>query len=170
MKRIIKIPICTFAVLFSLIGALQFCRADLGDTYAQSCQKFGGPGRVNKTEHYIWWHIGKATYVERFVKNECVFLRLIPDGKLAYTVEDVERILPWEAGGKQAWIPLAADPADTEHLASWATDDGLVLAGLFTNGTCQFTYRWFIEAKGHLESALPPAAAPVEDDPSSKQL
>lgn len=56
-------------------------RADLGDTYAESCRRFGAEGAVNKEAHSMIWKVNalgdKGSYwiiSEWFVKNQCVAL------------------------------------------------------------------------------------------------
>ena len=82
MKYILKIPVCTFAVLFTLIAALYTCRAELGDTYAISCNRFGGRGEMDRTNKTISWWIndanpanqGRWLVIEQFKGNQCVMI------------------------------------------------------------------------------------------------
>jgi hypothetical protein len=147
--------------------------ADLGDTYAQSCAKWSGKGTLDKQNHQIIWHFDHATIVERFVKNECVFMQLFPDKGLVYTVNGVQRILPYNCGPSQVWGPFTSGvessvaPEAGGIAANWQTTDGLILAALYNDGAVQIAYKWFIEGKGLLTK--PAETAPVEDAPVIKQ-
>jgi hypothetical protein len=138
--------------------------ADLGDTYAQSCAKYGSSGRVNKTTKSASWrnHNGTATIVETFVKNECVRITLFPNKGRAYSIADVEQMLPYEAGNQRVWVPLQRD--NPKFVASWETSDSLLVASLYPDGACQFAYKWWLERKGLIESGATFATAPIEDD------
>jgi|SRR5215471_1732726 len=142
--------------------------ADLGDTYAQSCTKFGGKGIAVKRLHEVAWHLNNAVVLEAFVKNECVFMRLVPDKGVSYTTQDVQRLLVYNSGSKQIWTPFPVDTSLVDIAANWSTTDGLVIATLYTNGCVQFAYKWYAEAKGLLAKPAPEESAPVEDSPSIK--
>jgi hypothetical protein len=122
-------------------------KANLGDTYAQSCLRYGGPGTPDQY-HGVVWTMSKHIVVESFAKNECVRITYAPlDGSgLAYTVEDVKtKILPREHGYTQTWERFDGGDA---FVACWHTTDGLLNAALYYNGSMQIAYQWWLDAKG----------------------
>jgi hypothetical protein len=148
-----------------LVSAITQAHADLHDTYAQSCAKYGGSGNVDKKNKQIYWHYAKSTVVEVFVKDECVSMRIIPDKDWFYAIEQIEAALPAECGTDQRWIPLQIEASDPLIVAQWATTDGQILAALYKKtGVVQFSYRWWLEKKGLLDGSAPAQTAPVEDD------
>jgi hypothetical protein len=146
-----------FTISALLISAI-ISRAELGATYAQDCKRYG-KATVDKVRKCVYWHVSKRLIVERFVKNECVMVRLIPDKGLAYSLNDVQRMLPYECGSEQVWQLF---DGGSSFLGSWQTTDGLILASLYPTGDVQFAYRWWIEGKGLLTDQSN-SAAPVED-------
>jgi hypothetical protein len=142
--------------------------ADLGDTYAQSCAKYGGKGYVDKRTSSILWHEGNHIVAESFYHNECVRMTLIPDrdyGKV-YSISDVERILPFECGRSQLWQPF---DGGSQYVASWSTTDGLLTATLYQNGSVQFAYALWLKGKGLLTDPPDYGSAPLEDAPITTQ-
>jgi len=137
--------------------------ADLGDTYAQSCQEFGGRGFVNKATRTIGWHPRNRSYTvwEGFVKNHCVVMRLIPDKGIIYTIQDAQRILSYNCGRDQLWVAIPSD-GDPDFLASWQTSDNELLGSLYSDGVIQIAYTWFIKSQGLLEDI---DKAPIEQEP-----
>jgi len=47
-------------------------RADLGDTYATSCQRYGPPGLVDKSDGTIAWSRQGYLITEQFHHDQCV--------------------------------------------------------------------------------------------------
>jgi hypothetical protein len=161
--KIMRKLILSLTALASLTMASATAFADLGDTYSQSCAKYGGKGSVDKAHHCIVWHQHHQYVVETFVKNECVVMRLVPEKGFGYTVDLVENMLPFECGSQQAWVSNGG--AEGDYVAQWATRDGLVLAAYYQNGYAQFAYAWFLKSKGFLEAPTDYGSAPVEDTP-----
>ena len=140
--------------------------ADLGDTYAQSCAKYGSSGKVDKQRHFIYWHYGKSTVVEYFVNNECVCMRLLPDKDWSYPIDQIEASLLSQCGSSQSWYPAQIEANDSLGIkAQWATTDSLIIATLYKTGVIQFAYQAWLEKKGLLEGTAPAQTAPVEDEP-----
>jgi len=148
--------------------------ADLGDTYAQSCAKWGGRGTIDKAHHRILWRARHATIVEIFVKNECVSMRLVPEEGFSYKLNDIQRILPYNCGAQQIWMPFPVLSETPNIVANWATTDDAILAALYNNGCIQLSYKWYLKDKGLLveddkDQQTNDSAAPVEDGEISFQ-
>src|SRR5262245_61220195 len=131
----------------SLTMASTSAFADLHDTYAQSCTKYGGRGKIDKVNHCIYWHQDHEEIVEWFVKNECVSMKLIPDKGCHYSIAQVEALLPYESGSTQSWQSIGSEG---NRIAQWGTSDGLILAALYDYGHIQFSYAWYLNSKGLL--------------------
>jgi hypothetical protein len=90
-----------YIILGALLASAITSHANLSETYAQSCYRFGSKGHVDNKWHCIDWIFPKVVVSQRFVKNECVAVLLI--GRYAkYTVADVvNNILPQNKGVNQ---------------------------------------------------------------------
>jgi hypothetical protein len=151
----------TLAALVAAIVGLNACpkaKADLGDTYQLSCQKFGSKGHVDKQYKSITWYTHHHYIVESFVNNECVSMFLLPDKDRSYTVADMQRMLPYNCGSNQLWAPVAGDD---NFVVCWITTDGLITAGLRKDGSCIFVYSNWMQAKFGQTNTQ----APIEDNP-----
>jgi hypothetical protein len=157
--KLTQITILTAAL--GLIISASSARADLGDTYARSCLKYGGPGYADKADHAVLWKQEHCIIAESFYKNECVRITFIPEPGTFYTAADVERISRYECGTRQTWMSFDGGDA---YVGSWCTTDGALIATLYYNGTVQFIYQWFLKAKG-LSQAPVHINPPVEDNP-----
>jgi hypothetical protein len=146
---------------FSLIMTAFSAKADLGDTYARSCFKYGSQGYVDKKDRTVIWKVSHHLVAESFYKNECVRITFIPEQGSYYTVSDVERIAPDQSGLKQTWTPFDGGDA---YAACWMTTDGLIGATLYYNGSVQFSYSWWLKAKG-LATEPVHISPPIEDNP-----
>jgi hypothetical protein len=138
-------------------------KANLGDTYAQSCLRYGGSGTPDQYRGVVWT-VSKHIVVQSFVKNECVRITYAPLGGsgLAYSVQDVENnILPPNHGYNQSWERFDGGDA---FVACWRTTDHLLNAALYYNGSVQIAYQWWLDAKG-LVVAPKHINSPVEDNP-----
>jgi hypothetical protein len=143
-------------------------KANLHNTYAQSVAQYGSKGLVDKANKCIYWDLKDFRVVEYYAKNECVAMILSPKNGLAYTVNDVQRQLPYNCGTTQVWRPVTITPEfASKYAAARETTDGLILASLYPDKSVQFGYTWFIKARGHLEQngTLPSdTAPPIEDN------
>lgn len=157
-----KSLVSILTALASLTIAMTPAFADLGDTYAQSCAKYGGRGTVYRVNHQIVWHVSKHSIAETFIKNECVAMMLVPDRGLLYSTDDFARIAPDEAGRGQTWVGSPDAPLEM-NVAEWNTTDNLVLAVLGKDGRIQFSYTWWSRGKGLLKESPGYGTAPVED-------
>jgi hypothetical protein len=136
-------------------------RANLSETYAQSCYRFGSKGTVDKKWHCIDWFFPKFVVSQRFVKNECVTVLLIARDGAKYTVADVVNvILPQNKGVNQEWQRTP----DDYSIAAWITTDGLIYTQLFEDGNVRLAYRWWLEKHHLLDNSQPANHAPIEDD------
>jgi hypothetical protein len=152
-----------YIILGALLVSAITSHADLHDTYELSCQRFQSKGYIDQKTHSIMWTQPKYVALECFVDNECVAMVLAPIKGLYYTITDVvDNILPISKGPTQNWSRIYYDTANS--VAAWATDDDLIRAQLFSDGTVRVCYKWWLEKKGLIDN--PPAAAekaPIED-------
>jgi hypothetical protein len=153
----------TLTAVASLTMAAGSAFADLHDTYAQSCAKYGGKGTIDKKSNSIVWHVSQHLVAESFYHNECVRMTLISDSA-PYEIADVERIMPFECGNGQSWFQF--DGGRSQYIASWSTTDGLLVATLYSNGSVQFAYTQWLKAKDLLSPAVDYGTAPIEDTPA----
>src|ERR1700751_1717971 len=114
-----KIAVFALLALAAVIYS-KAARAELGDTYSESCNRFGGKGHPDQKRHLISWHESKHFIYEAFVKDRGAIIVLVPDKGLSYTIADAQRILPYNAGSNQLWQPYNAGP---NWAVGWSTTD-----------------------------------------------
>jgi hypothetical protein len=158
MKKLILSLMAMASLTMAAIPAV----ANLGDTYEQSCLRYGGEGKIySKSNKVIRWHYGRKTIFETFVKNECVAMKYVADKGYQYTIDRIrENILPHQKGYNQEWT---GNGGGGEWVANWATTDGLILAGLNVDGSFEVAYAQYLKAKGLLLPPINYGSAPVED-------
>jgi hypothetical protein len=77
MKMPTSMPTSYKVAVFGLLALAAFiypkpARAALGDTYAQSCRRNGGPGTVNREARTVAWVLNHWIITEQFNHNQCV--------------------------------------------------------------------------------------------------
>jgi hypothetical protein len=150
-------------ILGALLVSAVTGHANLGDTYELSCQRYQSEGYIDKESHSILWSQPKYYSAETFIDNECVAMVLIPTKGLSYSFDDVvDKLLPISKGSAQSWSRSFYDTANSA--AAWETDDHLIVAQLFSDGTVRVCYKWWLEKKGLIENKPAKKKAPVEDD------
>lgn len=161
MKKVVILAVLAAAIAW---GGPTAAFADLGDTYAQSCRKYGGRGEVDRKHHAILWHCSRHWVEQCFVKNHCVEMRLIPDRDSGYVYgpDDMINVLPSESS--LPWVRISGPNGG--YVGCWRTTDDSVLAAVYTDGTAQVAYKWFAARKGRVENVPSDdyGKAPVEDD------
>jgi hypothetical protein len=148
-----------------LVSAVTHAHANVGDTYEESCNRFGSKGVPDKKQHCIYWVRNHHTIFERFVRNECVYISYVPEPGYSYTVSDVwNEMLPYNRGRTQSWSQYFND---NNSLAAWTTNDDVIYCHLYSTGQVRIAYKWWLVDKGLLYYGTPNAQAPVEDGPSA---
>jgi hypothetical protein len=152
--------ILSLTALASLTMASVPAFAHLGDTYAQSCTRFGGKGTVDKQSKRIVWYLADShMYIgEYFVKNRCAALLVAAEPGYPLSVDGVEKTIL----SNGLWKPNPAGVLDT-NIAEWVSKDGTCMAILTNDGRLSVAYRWYMERKGLLKDAPDYGPAPVED-------
>jgi hypothetical protein len=159
MKKLLLILTALTSLTIANVPAF----ANLGDTYAQSCSRFGGKGTVDKKNHRMIWYLPNThSFVyESFVNNACVALLIVPDEGYHFSVSFMEELLSMQSAATQTWT--RSDALDV-NIAEWKTTDGLLMASLSRQGNAQFAYTWWMERKGLIQPAPDYGLAPVEDN------
>jgi len=116
--------------VLSLFNALT-ARADLGDTYAQSCAKFHGPGVVDKESKSIAWAPNETWVVVQWFQNNrcvCVVYRGV-NGPMDDPI--LWQILSRNAPGTRAWTEYN----DTLPHRAFHWGDDYQLIGTLSDGS-----------------------------------
>jgi hypothetical protein len=120
MKRVVLSAIVSTSLLLN-------AWANLGDTYAESCKRYGGPGQAARTGGNAWLMIGgfPETYLVIFAyfkDDRCIQIAYFFNSQL--TEQGIHSLLA-ENGGKSVWN-LAKD--------GYSTPDGSLVASLEQDG------------------------------------
>jgi hypothetical protein len=150
-------------VLFGL------ARADLGDKYSVSCQRFGAPYRVDRTSRFIYWTAGSGDLIgEQFRNNQCVcYLYLSKYIGNGYREQDIWTTLARNARRDQTWITN-----QEESGRGWVTNDGQIYGKEFvipgkeiSTLVFRVAYTSWLKRNGFLKiPALPSEEPPVEEE------
>jgi len=148
-RRVIGFRALPFIRVLSAILVLALvasAHADLGDTYAQSCQRYGGVGtsgkhvndlsrveRAKYGERVTTWKTNNAYVAEVFKKDQVVSITYLPlsGSGYSFTDEEIWHLLKTNALPKHEWH---------EYRVSWATrafvTDDDKLYGILTKQGC----------------------------------
>ena len=143
-------------------AALTNAHANLGDTYDQSCTRYGGKGTVDEQSHkMVWYSSSSHTFiVEAFVNNRCVQIVRIPEDGYPKSDESVGKTIK-AFNSNPKWHASPYGVADS-NIAEWANVDNTVIACLTKKGVIQTAYVWWLRSKNLLD--IPDyGPAPVED-------
>lgn len=102
MKKLVLLATLTLAALSA--------RADLGDTYAQSCRRYGGKGSVY--QNGISWVPNDGNNVnvmEWFYHNQCVCIVYTPASGQSIAESEVWRALQMNSRVGDTWHSYSAD-------------------------------------------------------------
>ena len=156
--------------------------ADLGDTYATSCTRFGGRGRTDKETRSMLWVNGSWGIREFFYKNQCVCIYYNKmDGLI--TDSDIQWILKRNARENQHWQEYGKN----EVGRTWVTNDEQLYAqfslDVSINGKrivqyLRVAYKSWLEGHGLLkhvpaepgpEGSVPDEGTPAPVDEANSQ-
>jgi len=156
--------------ILCLLALTVVARADLGDSYAISCQRFGNPWRVDRQYQFIFWGMGNGDLIgEQFLHNQCVcFLYLSTyRGGGGYTEQSIRYWLSRNARVDQTWYQNREQAG-----LGWVTNDGRIYGKEFVfRTTLMFRVAYTSWLKRHGMLYLPPAPSerpPVEEQVPSK--
>jgi len=149
-------------------------RADLGDTYALSCQRYGAAGLVDKADGTITWDRQGYLISEQFHHNQCVAVQYNPDRGGAFTDAMILTFLSKNSLKSQRWMEY---PDVTGR--SWSTSDDKIYGKFYMdrskNGknivNClRIAYKNWLERHGLLSKEAPAEErAPVEEEDAQPQ-
>lgn len=132
--------------------------ANIGDTYEQSCARYGSRGYVN--DDSIVWKYRYSTVTEVFINNECVCMLLAPDQGYSYNDTSVWYNLAENCGANQTWQEFA----DAQHaFKSYLTNDSLIYGQWNYSGSLRISYASWLSRHDLFDTKPPAAHAPVED-------
>jgi hypothetical protein len=156
--------------LTSIIAGASMAKAELGDTYATSCNRFGGTGYVDKATNTISWQIkdidsrnSNWLVTEQFRNNQCVMITYTYAGTEKVAEGAIWQTLSRNSTDKQIWHEYPDAPGGQR---GFATTDNQIYGAEWTQGGLQqvrVAYRSWLERHHLLESPnnTPP---PVEEN------
>src|SRR4030088_2090090 len=122
-----KHPIRVLAIACtSAFAPAMHARADLGDPYATSCQRYGPPGMVDKSEGTITWSRQGYLITEQFHHDQCVAIVYNPVQGNTLTEAVILTFLAKNSLKSQRWTEY---PDVTGR--SWSTNDGKIYGKFF---------------------------------------
>jgi hypothetical protein len=155
LKRIAILPV-----------ALCLCysaKADLGDTYATSCHRYGGRGIVSG--NWIVWYANGIAIAEQFHSNQCVAIIYHPRAGSSFIEGEIWRTLQFNSNPDDKWFSYRTD---SNGNVEYATRTGKLYGKLFVeDGTLRVCYASWLQRHGMLkdgESASNDDKPPVEDN------
>jgi hypothetical protein len=159
-----------FLLTFSLAAFPAF--AELGDTYAQSYNRFGGPGMPYKG--LMCWKLSNGcTALELFRNNRCIAIGYRPDTGRRILEGEVWRSLQGNSPSLSAWTQLGSDSKGT----LFGTTDGSIYGKLFNDdGSLWICFRSFLgnrtqpSHRAQSSHRARPIRPPVEDDDSKTNI
>jgi hypothetical protein len=164
------VKVSLFLFWFALLG---LARADLGDKYSVSCQRFGRPVLVDKQSRFIYWAAGNGDLIgEQFKSNQCVCYLYLSKytGGVGYREQDVWTTLARNARRDQTWIPN-----QEESGRGWATSDGQIYAKEFvltgkeiSTLVFRVAYTSWLKRNGFLKIPVPPSEQPPVEEEAPK--
>jgi hypothetical protein len=107
------------------VSLLHSAHANLGDTYAASCQRYGGRGYVDRQNRFITWAINGYLIAEQFRKNQCVCIIYVRQDRKPFSDHEVEWFLSNNALPFHSW----REYPDVGG-RSWNTNDNKIYARL----------------------------------------
>jgi hypothetical protein len=111
----------TSVLTSALLVVATTSQADLGDTYATSCQRFGTPTLINHRENTIVWNVGGVFVTEQFHSNQCVYVSYNTGlGSAGLTEAQLWNLLTRNSSRNQRWTEYP----DPHPGRSFATNDG----------------------------------------------
>jgi hypothetical protein len=143
-----KTLILSLTALASLTMASTSAFADLGDTYAQTCAKYGKPLDINKKQGTVVWRLSEASVLSEAFDGkpkQCALVRFVPIPPARYSSDQINILLNAVKLPKQTWH--YSTPADI-NVSEWVTDDGMLYAILDKNGCLQVAFSYYMKQQG----------------------
>jgi len=141
-----------------LLLGIATSHADLGDSYATSCRRYGGPGLIDRQNAFITWSVGGTLVSEQFHNDQCV---AIIYGSYGLTEALLWQLLRTNALTTQYW----REYADPHPGRSFATTDDRIYGKyvVWSNGwpMLRLAYKSWLNRHGFLTYSQP--HAPVEE-------
>lgn len=162
------------ATVLAILLVHSVTRANLADTYAISCQRFGSPYSVDRKNRFIYWPMYGGNrqiglIAEQFLHNECVCIIYLETyaGGVGYRDQDIWQALAQNARSNQTWIENREQSG-----RGWVTNDGRIYGKMFVyNGTLILRVAYTSWLKRHGLLYVPPAPSlrpPVEEEEPRK--
>jgi hypothetical protein len=156
------------AVASLLPAAIQSAHAELGDTYATSCQRYGGPGYVDRENRMIIWMTRQHIYfvIEQFLKNQCVCVFYVRKDRQPFTEPETQHLLVVNARQTQYW----QEYPDIGGRSFQTTDEkitGRLWVGDDRTPVLRIAYANWVARHGLFRAppTPPPTQPPVEEEP-----
>lgn len=134
--------------------------ADLGDTYAVSCKRFGGSGQVNHSA--MQWMLANGLLItEVFHNNQCVSISYVPPKGRLLVEGGIWKLLVLNSKAGAVWQAYGNDPAKLQYVTS---DGGLYGVFQIDGEFCvlRIAYASYLASHGLLTKPEE-VRAPVED-------
>lgn len=169
--KLTKIP--TLKIAIALLVLASTAHAELGDTYATSCNRFQGAGTVDKINNVISWWLPDANpgdyanwvVTEQFNGNKCVVIiyshHITAEGGISE--EGIWLSLTRNSRPNQIWREYKDNISGNR---AFATHDGKVYATVWNKGDYTFmrvAYKTWLE-RNHLFTA------PNQEEPTNNTL
>ena len=156
--------ILPLTALASLTMASATAFADIDDTYAESCTRYGGEGTLDKAHHLMVWIVkdgnnNDVKITESFKNKRCVGINMVSSTG-SFVREDAIKWICSQLLEGQTWIRMS-HPSDS-IIAEWYSNDGRLLAAIQRNGMLQVTTAEFLKSIGKLRDKPEYAPAPSE--------
>jgi hypothetical protein len=136
----------SIAILPMLLCFCCSAKADLGDTYAISCHRYGGRGTVNGT--WIVWYANGIAVAEQFRNNQCVAIIYHPRAGTSFIEGEIWRTLQFNSNPDDNW---SSYHADSNGNIEYVTRSGKLYGKLFVNdSTLRVCYASWLQRHGML--------------------
>jgi hypothetical protein len=151
-------------IALALLALASTAKADLGDSYAISAQRFGNKGIVDKATQSVNW-LGNSQYTtvsEQFHHNQCCAILYIPTRGNHILESEIWRLLQRNVKTNVTWTEYT----DPNAPRAWVSSEGTIYAELLESGVVRVAYKSWLVRHGLLgvPAMEQPAMAPVEDD------